>query len=994
MIASGFVGSMASKLVNLLESNTNVANVTRQDHVEGEEGTELGLALNRVVPFGPAAEGSFFDEDSRLCERMNSQGPVRAYRLRVQSAMLTRVAASIKSLTPKSALVVDSGRGTVYSWAGHRCGRVLRAVAEEMARRFAHKHDARVEHTTLGEDAELRSLLTNEDDAEYTFLAIWELGPDGQWTALARDGNGEEIVWSRRCAVSTLRRDATYLVDTWTERYLWHGREAAKVPEIKLPVGPVGVRPPFVADEGVIEVKDRFESVAFRDLFSGWADEELSAHCYLDYQCSLMRSPPKAIEGEASRMVQSGVGSLEVTTDASDAWLTGAAAAPRSGDDQRARLLLSLAEDALVRVWRVEGDALVVDKSPDRMCWASTEMILCALECKNRQVTILYSWEGDDVSIKARAASGLRVQELTFGDEAKRADHILHCKQHAEPPLLLTALSSVSASFLVIKGRTPGQSRGYLCAKSPHDDDGMNADEENDDTYRDDLRCIRVCCPSGIDGEDACLIKATEEPIQTSVDYWDARACYVIVSRSSGVTLALGTASVDAVRRRARSLASNPRLKLWLAASWDCGTTRLESDELIAPSSKAILHETFDPTDALCEHNVEFDKFRFSCFQPVPVVRHARLFEVNRAHRLVGSTFAIDLGRTFRQGDLSRRGCFILDIGEQHTAGSIFIWIGSQAKLDDAKLAVCVAVAYSRALFDDSEQAEVVPNCDYVANTFGLNKVTRARHDRRQEESRRPDIIQAVAMGDEPPLFVSAFVGWRKLRVGSASACIVNIRNFLQRALVADPPFAQTLLDEQQSAGGQDDTIPLPPNNRAILSKASIATRKVLALDKRLGDRACRSDDKLELTSHGIALKDIELIEALLVNLREPQRDELFAIFAFCGKTDIKPVANGAGREEFRSALAAQTSVSYGLITFDLDHVSTCKDINVIALVTYIPQTASPLTKGAVNSRRSVIRTIFDPVHIELTCDTVSMEGISDVNIDRELSIFTQRTSF
>lgn len=994
MIASGFIGSMASKLVNLLESNTNVANVTRQDHVEGDEGEELGMALNRVVPFEPATEGSYFDADTRLCEQINPPGPVKAYRLRIQSTMLTRVAASVKSLKAQSALVVDSGRGTVYSWAGHGCGRVVRAVAEEMARRFAHKQDARVEHTTTEQDAELRALLTDEDDAEYTFLAIWELGPDGQWSALARDGNGEDIVWSRRCAVSTLRRDATYLVDTWTERYLWHGREAVKVPKIKLPVGPVGVRPLFVADEGVIEVKDRFESVAFRDLFVGWADEEQSVHGYLEYKSSLVRSPPKAIEGEASRMVQSGVGSLEVTTDASDAWLTGAAAGPRSGDDQRARLLLSLAEDALVHVWRVEGDALVMDESPDRMCWTSTEMILCALECKNGNATILYSWEGDDVSLKARAASGLRVQELTFGDEAKRADHILHCKQHAEPPLLLAALCSVSESLVVMKGRTPGQSRGYLREESPHYDDGKIADAENDDTYRGELRCVRVCRASGVDGEDARLIKATEEPVQTAVDYWDARACYVIVSEISGVTLAIGTASVDAVRSRARSLASNPRLKLWFAASWNCGTARLPSDAVIAPSDNAALRETFDLTEALYGHKVQFDKLRLSCPQSVPMVRHARLFEVNRAHRLVGSSFAIDLGRTFRQDDLSRRGCFILDIGEQHTAGSIFIWIGSQAKLDDAKLAVCVAVAYCRALLDDCEQADAPPDCDVVANTFGLNKVTRARQERQLEKSTRSDIIQAVAMGDEPPLFVSAFVGWRKLRAGPASACIINIRDFLKLALVTEPPFSQTLLDEQQSPGGQDDTITLPSNNRTILSSSALATRRVLALDERLGDQAYRKDDKLELASHGIALRDMDLAETLLCNIREPQSDELFAIFAFCGKTDIIPVANGAGREEFRSALAAQKSVSYGLITFDLNHLSTCKDINVIALVTYIPPTASPLTRGAVNARRSIIRTIFDPVHIETTCDTVSLEGISDVNIDRDLSIFAQRTSF
>ena len=183
----------------------------------------------------------------------------------------------------------------------------------------------------------------------------------------------------------------------------------------------------------------------------------------------------KPVSAEATRMCQAGVGTLAAAGDESEAWRSGGGG--RAGDESRTALSLDLADDETgrLRIFRVDDDSellLLADSGEgyggaEAGCWASSDMIIAACapasdvrarlrflrcrtagvvllfehgadarryDCKNGGLHVIYTWEGQTASLRARTASSLQVSTLAGACDwlPSSAEHQLYRRPRVE----------------------------------------------------------------------------------------------------------------------------------------------------------------------------------------------------------------------------------------------------------------------------------------------------------------------------------------------------------------------------------------------------------------------------------------------------------------------------------------------------------------------------------------------------------------------------------
>jgi len=1058
IVNSGFAGTQAHKLSNLLgreASSKRISLVENLDQQETDDFRALFPGDLRVLdgkfvfepPPGTDVERRADSRVAAAAAKAETTKVPRCWAL-VDGAYFEAVAASRRSTKDAATLVVDGGAGVVYSWAGARASRVDRALCEEIARRIAKREYGPVEyppaggeavHVVQGQDDEGPLVAALSDDAcgakeekRDTSLRVWEwsCSDGGEWLRRDVDARGDPFGKKRRAAAATLRRDGLYAIDAGSQAWIWKGRNFRQQRDTPPPEPPLPTerkRPSFF--RGFEAIADRFEPVMFREHFVGWEkegddDDDLEVHFYNPDMHHLRsnnkRYQRRSIETEARRMTQAGVGSLEAVSDASDAWLTGDGLAARAGDDQRASLCLDLASEAKVELYKVDDSQkdqplVKCQCRDDVVVLSSSDMAVFVITAKQGCVKVLYTWEGSTASLKARAAAGLRVKtllrrtskkkgenvpsrvtDLAFfedhgggeGDEQKdllqddddhagptkvsAVEHQLYCFENAEPPLLLAALG---APLLVLRGRCGG---GYLRPRS------SSSSEEAEK-----VRSVRVARAPGVDGRDDRLIKATEESLDTTRRFFDQRAAYVLVDRDA-VRVVEGRRCDDAVLAKAKAVAADDRLPSWLATSEREGPivrgVYLDDDKTTPTSPSWSGDVSSEAPFDVC--SVEDDE--------EIATRPARLFEVSRAKREVGGIFATDVGRTYRQGDLAPRGCYVLDAGCK-----VFAWIGRDATDDEGNLALCVAQAYADAVpsmllyreanASSSSSDNNNNNNKTVAERLDLKRIQRKREAREHVVAPTAVEVAVVTDGREPPAFVRCFQGWLCVPPEEEAKTTKRWASFLDEVKASKAPLAATVLGEEDNAlGGDDDTTggdtppePEEPSEKTWTKKkrrpsqqrvVSAAAGKSLKLLERLPQCFEVDGDLLRVKGTGSPFafdESLGRLEDVIAAVHDGAVD--FAAWAYESKKVVKFAAKGTdGLAGLRSAFVARPTVCYGLLR---QHHPLNPSVAVFALLTWIPDGVSPLLRGAVNAHRAVVRDIFAPVHVDITAEDPAALG-------------------
>ena len=483
MILSGFCGSMAEKLNNLLASSSNPRDITMDHCVSGSESEEFRAALG----------GSLTHIDGN-CEVPDDTPKVlvekKAVRLMmIVEGIVVRVAAHVDSLRSDRTFVLDAV-GSVYSWTGSNASRIERAVVEELTRRIIKK-----EYKVENENKRIAPIHISENESGPDFDAFTQvLTEKGQsfWvdtekaTEYALRARLYKVVenelepvgfeapqdWldgstaDRGCRLSIeyLELGCVFVVDCFSELFIWLGRGHSKSDEqaakkLCKSFCSEASRPEWIKTPVV--VKDRMETVVFRERFYGWTDDDLEIHSNLKYKHDKEKTAiaMRPITGEVMRMISGGVGSIEAENDMSDQWLKGDVEV--MGDNTRG-LKLSLADDqeAVLRVFQTGEDGLLHALEPEKFgIFSSSEMYVIVYSCKMGSLNVVYTWEGKMASLSARTATGLRVQTLmndlkaASGSETVGAQHQIYVQQNAEPPLLVAIFHSRSIPLIVHRSR-------------------------------------------------------------------------------------------------------------------------------------------------------------------------------------------------------------------------------------------------------------------------------------------------------------------------------------------------------------------------------------------------------------------------------------------------------------------------------------------------------------------------------------------------------------
>ncbi|KAK7231320.1 actin filament capping protein [Aureococcus anophagefferens] len=1044
MIASGLGGSMAAKLVNQLEVHAGYGCVTREDATEGGEPGSLKAAL-----------GDFETQDGAhevLAKHADAARPVKLWRL--DEGLFVRVEAKASSLSPQHAYVVDAGdaRKTAphaYSWAGAESGRVERALAEEMSRRlqYAEYPDASdaASHAVEGEagDAVVRALLApgacgaaaGDPRLRCPTLFAWD---GSAWAPMREDGGGNDVAEGGRLAASTLGPGGLFLVDAWAEAWLWRGRSfkgsfgAARAAAASA-LGPAA-RPP--AFSGVEVVRDRFEPALFGERFYGWGGGainqggtlEIGGYVPSKHDEERRSVKLRAVAEEAARMTRGGVGSLAAEGDESEAWISGGA--ERSGDESRVCLTMDLADDetGYVRVFRVDDDNELLELAnsgegygvgPEASCWTSSDMIIACYGCKNGALHVVYTWEGDTASLKARTAAGLRVASLKDDCGWEGAEHQLYCYQNAEPALLVTVLRKHLGGhgLLTLRGRTAG---GYLREHTADDDDAARGF----DAPGGRVRALRVGSPPGSDAQDAELVRAAEEPLETLLGGYrfENEASWVFVKTAPDGSVdrrvAHGNDASPAVRGRAEAVAGFGDLARWLDAACSSGTiTALEptgaGPAAFAPLAPAdfgafgldsMLYEGLEEL-ATFEDLPTGDDGLFSRTFKADATRPARLFEVSHAKRAVGGMFVTDLGRTFRQQDLlgnNARGTFVLDAG----GDVVYVWFGAgPVARTEAALAVAVGGGYAREVptMDCYKLHAAERDRDASAPTARLKRV-HGQHHRASMAPRRdcPDLsVVLVDAGAEPPEFVACFFGWQPLGQGNAFA----------EAFAGDvaAAVAGTMVLEEDEAAEKRSHEPVV--TKTIEDDETMKRRaRTLTRGRASEDRVqARGDGEVTIAErlgskvstgkrgslHVAAPQPLTIVEDDEHRGCTIQRDvaalhggdEDFLVYAYSGKKIVKRLAHGVGGLSALRGFLEADNVCYALAAYGAERLSeaagTTVHQSVYVFVTWFPPGISPMVRGTVASHKAAIHSIFQPFQVEIVAE--DMADLADDKVEKKV---------
>lgn len=124
MVMSGFIGSMAEKLNNLLAANSNPRNISITHNECGSETPGLAKALGGSIQHmdgeSPSSGGTWGSGSTNK--------KVRQVRLlSMEDGLMVRVAAHPASLKTSRSFVLDAD-GEVFSWVGGAASRIERAV--------------------------------------------------------------------------------------------------------------------------------------------------------------------------------------------------------------------------------------------------------------------------------------------------------------------------------------------------------------------------------------------------------------------------------------------------------------------------------------------------------------------------------------------------------------------------------------------------------------------------------------------------------------------------------------------------------------------------------------------------------------------------------------------------------------------------------------------------------------------------------------------------
>jgi hypothetical protein len=485
MILSGYCGSMAEKLNNLLASSANPRDITMAHSLSGEESDDLRAALG----------GSLTRVDG-VCQVVAAGGAPKVIvekhsikLMMMEEGLIVRVAAHADSLRPDRTFLLDAN-GSVYSWSGSKTSRIDRAVVEELTRRLI-----KTEYKVENENKTLIPVNISESDTGLeadAFSAVLSEKGQGFWEETAKGvqnalrtrlykvaGNKLEPIgfetgqkWlddstadrGRRLSIEYLEHGCVFVVDCFSELFLWLGRGHTKTDEFAAkrlctPLCSEVGRPAWI--KSAVIVKDRMEPVIFRERFYGWTDDDLEIKGNLKYSHDKPKSAIglRPITGEVMRIISGGIGSIETEHDLSDQWRKGDA--EQMGDHTRG-LKISLADDqeAVLRMFQTGANGLLNAVEPEKMgVFSSSEMYVILYSCKMGSLNIVYSWEGNQASLSARTATGLRVQTLmgdlkaVEGVKSDGAQHQIYVQQNAEPPLLVAIFLSRCIPFIVHRSR-------------------------------------------------------------------------------------------------------------------------------------------------------------------------------------------------------------------------------------------------------------------------------------------------------------------------------------------------------------------------------------------------------------------------------------------------------------------------------------------------------------------------------------------------------------
>ncbi|KAJ8601746.1 hypothetical protein CTAYLR_006737 [Chrysophaeum taylorii] len=436
MVVSGFVGSMAAKLGNLLSSNGSPRNLTVSHEKEGSESEDL-----RRIFGGGTIEYREGACPLRIEKVVAKKQIVKLCKL-VDGA-LVRVPARKESLDSKSAYVFDCGDGTARSWAGIKCLRVERAVCEALARRIVKRDyhgEGSVEAAREGDGDEgfLEALGAHEQEdyrggggAAGVTLYAWS----GHQFSEVRSGPTLPVEALERDELMGVVAGGSLEAFLWVGPHAPHNEQAAATEALLHKIS----GPPSWLEVEV--VKNKFETVFFRERFYGWADEETEIGNEMKARDQAAKATHKTmlpVNSEVKRIIE---GDGLARADEEDPQPLAAASDPTFVKE-----VFAIEETPHADSLRhpptcelVKTDATVFDCS---------KMYVVRISWAQGRRHVVYTWEGLEASKAARAAAGIEVPKVAKPLEG--VAHQIYVSQFAEPDLLVAAF----APFASIMGET------------------------------------------------------------------------------------------------------------------------------------------------------------------------------------------------------------------------------------------------------------------------------------------------------------------------------------------------------------------------------------------------------------------------------------------------------------------------------------------------------------------------------------------------------------
>jgi hypothetical protein len=428
-----------------------------------------------------------------LCDAGFESGSVKKSAVKLvmhKDGIVTRVSINQQSLLDDHAYLLDLGGQTIV-YSGAKCRRVDRAVIEDMARRRA-KEDYGKRYgdpviVDVNGSEEHALFLKRIEQHKEPFWNDWERSlavPPAVWRGPQDDDEATEdhdvmlnlpgliridlpdtsdfdpiLLQQHLLPYEMLSRDHVMVLDCVSEVFVWRGRNSTKeqfdrVMAILVPfVGPKStqmdpMRPVWTS---VQVVRDRFESIYFKQVFYDWPIAQKATaneRAYMQYvdKYKAQVSRERSVSVEVKRIVEPLMRTEDGTLGQSHPF------------ELKNLLLESPNVPSLTRIWECGKHGLLTERTGSgRAIFRSDSTYVILFSYKNGSAHVIHTWTGLHAPLTNRTACSLKAQTLLFDLKLDGAEYHSHLRQHAETIFFCELLRHADAPLVVLSRQDSSQ---------------------------------------------------------------------------------------------------------------------------------------------------------------------------------------------------------------------------------------------------------------------------------------------------------------------------------------------------------------------------------------------------------------------------------------------------------------------------------------------------------------------------------------------------------